>query len=146
MTAAGNNGRRGGHSVNVSGQAIRGLRDLTKDQLSKLLQEAHREYTARFPHGRPPRMPTGVNRITSTELALVAFWVLNGLPLVGIEPNPDARASNHQASVFVLADWEGQADRLRREFTNGRFAQYDGILRGLKKEAVRYRDRNRRRG
>lgn len=143
MATADNHGR--GQAGNGSGASIPALRDMTTDQLLTLLTQAFREHAGRYPHGRPRPMPTGVAKVTSTDLAMVAFWILNGVPWVGIEANQDPNAGYHQAAAFVLADWEGQTDRLRHEFTNGPFARYDGILRGLKKDAASFRDRDRRR-
>jgi hypothetical protein len=136
---------RRGQAITVTSDGVRGLRDLTTDQLDVLLRAAHREYAGRFPRGRPKPMPKGVRIIKSTELPLVAYWVLNGVPLIAVQPNQDATAGYHQFGEFVLADINKNADRLQMEFASSTCSRFDGLIRGLKKQAAQFR-RDRQRG
>lgn len=130
-------------SVTVDG--VRGLRDLTTDQLSGLLKAAHREYAMRFPRNRRVPMPAGVRIIKSADLALVAYWQNNGVPVVGLERNTNPTAGFHQFTVFVLADIENNADRLKIEYLSSESAKTDSTIRVLKKMAAEFRDKHGRR-
>lgn len=138
-------GTRRGEAITVTTDGVRGLRDLTTDQLNVLLRAAHREYAGRFPRGRPSPLPEGVRIIKSTELPLVAYWVLNGVPLIAVQPNRDPDAGFHQFGEFILADINENADRLQMEFASSTCARFDGLIRGLKKQATQFR-RDRQRG
>ena len=132
------NGCRG-QALHVTSDGVRGLRDLTTEQIGGLLQAAHREYAIRFPRGRPAPLPDGVRIIRSTELSLVAYWDNNGVPVIGIERNTDPHAGYHQFGVFVLADLNGLADTLRTEYLRSESAKMDHKIRGLKKMAAEFR-------
>jgi hypothetical protein len=136
------NGCRG-QTLAVTKDGVRGLRDLTKDQLGSLLKAAHREYALRFPRGRPIPMPEGVRIIKSSDLAMVAFLDDNGVPVIGVQPNNDPNSGRHQFAVFVLADMDGNADRLRLAFISSEFARCDSKIRALKKQAQQFRYENR---
>ncbi len=136
---------RRGQAITVTSDGVRGLRDLTTDQLGTLLQAAHREHAGRFPRGRPVPMPDDVRIVKSSELALVAYWILNGVPLIAVQPNSNEDAGYHQFGEFVLADFNKNADRLQMEFASSQCARFDGLVRALKKQATQFR-RDRQRG
>jgi hypothetical protein len=122
--------RRG---LQVTTDGVRGLRDLTKGQLDTLLKEAHREYAGRFSRGRSVPMPEGVRVFKSTDLPLVAWWELNGVVVIAVQENRDPMAGRFQQNEYVLADINGNADRLKLEFPRSESAQFDSRMRLLKK-------------
>src|SRR4030043_940951 len=92
--------------VTIVNENVRGLRDLTTDQLATLSRCALREYAARFPGGREVPLPEGVSLFTTTDLALAAYLDMRGVPVVGVRPSRDPRASVNQAAEFVCADYQ----------------------------------------
>jgi len=126
--------------VIVTDEGIRGLRDLTTDQIRHLVKASLREYSARFPRGRDIPLPEGVTLIRTTDLALATYWDMRGCPVVAIQPNQNPRAGRNQAAEFVLADYEGASGRLSLGFVSSEAAEFHSRMGILKKEAIRVRD------
>jgi hypothetical protein len=138
--AKGANQNRCHGKLSITDRGVRGLRDLTTDQLATLVQVALREYAMRFPGGREVPLPDGVKLITTTDLALATYWDMRGCPVVAVRPSQDPRAGRHQAAEFVHADYEGAANRLSLAFVSSEAAEFNGRMGTLKKEAIRVRD------
>ena len=131
------------HKLSITGDSVRGLRDLATDQIKALVKMSLREYAGRFSGGREVPLPEGVKLITTTDLAVATYLDLNGCPIVGIRPNKDPRAGRHQAAEFVIADHDGAADRVSLAFISSKPAEFNARMGILKKEAIRVRDMGR---
>lgn len=131
------------HKLSITGESVRGLRDLATDQIKAVVKMSMREYAGRFPGGRDVPLPEGVKLLTTTDLALATYLDMNGCPVVVIRPNTDPRAGRHQASEFVIADHDGSANRISLAFVSSEPAKFNARMGILKKEAIRVRDMGR---
>lgn len=62
----------------------------------------------------------------TTDMSTAAFVKMRGLPLENV-----ANVKGH--FTFFFQDVEGRGDKLRLEFVNGEFSDYDDEVRKLKK-------------
>jgi hypothetical protein len=136
----GNGNGRSQTPIHITDDAVRGLRDLTTDQLAALAKAALREYAGRFPNARNVPLPNGVTLVTTTDLALATYWDMRGCPVVAVRPSTAPRAGRHQAAEFVHADYDGSSKRLALAFISSESADYNARMGTLKKEAIRVRD------
>ena len=138
--ALGANDDRCHGQVRISDGKVRGLRDITTDQLAVLVKMALREYAGRFPGGREVPLPDGVSVVTTTDLALATYWDMRGCPVIAVRRNQNPRATRNQAAEFVHADYDGASNRLALAFVSSESSEYQARMGILKKEAIRVRD------
>jgi hypothetical protein len=80
---------------------------------------------------------------TTTDLGIAAYYMVNGLELVGIERDPNIR--NTLDCVFCFRDDDDLAAELLLRWTNSKEQRFDEQMRALRKLVAQVRRSNRRR-
>lgn len=79
----------------------------------------------------------GRDQIVTTDLSLTAFYLLNGLELLGVVRHPDARTNNDCS--FRLRDTGHRSAELRLKWASSAEQRFDSQVRSLRKLIVEAR-------
>jgi hypothetical protein len=137
MSGGGNHNGRGknGTQVRITRNGASGLRHLPSVDLARLIWEAHQEYASRFGDGSLHGLLRDTPLVRVDDFALAAYFSTKGLALIGIERNPNPGPNSYQNAMFVFADPNRRADKLKMDFTNSDFSVYDAKTRMFKRVA-----------
>lgn len=112
---------------------IPGVKALSDADLVSLYRSLEAEWIKRVEQNNPVCGKMSPHRESTTELALAAFYLHNGVPLVGARQRRDHQGGRYQQIEFTFACPAEVAAKLRIAWANSEIQRYDSALRHLKK-------------
>lgn len=112
---------------------IPGVRALSDADLVSLYRSLEAEWVKRIEQSNTVCGKISPHRESTTDLALAAFYLHKGLPLVNAAKRRDGKGGSYQQVEFTFACPADVAAKLRLAWMNSEIQHYDSAMRHLKK-------------